>query len=310
MATRRPGQANGGIVERIRFTFLPAASVLALLLFSAPFTAGTAGALGELRQLAVSSEYLPPPEPGLPSSPAPRAADASGEPLFQQLHRQTAPASAPSGQDYLAAKKFMFSKADNSGCGGAPGVLEFYSQICVKGSSQQGADYKEQGDQNGDGIVDKDGMNAEHGWPQGYFDRAYPMKSDLHHIFPTFITSNSARANLRYMVVEKPVYSTSNGTKMDSEGFEPADSVKGDVARAMFYFVVRYYDRDIRSGMNYRNFWVNNVPMFLEWNRMDPPDANERRRNELISRFQGNRNPFVDDFTLADKVGEAVFEAH
>jgi hypothetical protein len=238
------------------------------------------------------------------------AGTGSGEELFQKLHKQTEAAYQPSGHDYLDAKKFMFSKADNAGCDGVPGVTEFYSQICVKGESRHGEDYREPGDLNHDGVVDSDGMNAEHGWPQCYFDKAYPMKSDLHHIFPTFIASNSARANLPFAVVDRAVYSTSNGTKMSPEGFEPADLIKGDVARAMLYFVVRYYDRNIRSGMDYENFWTNRVRMFMEWSRNDPPDANERRRNELISRFQGNRNPFVDDPSLADKIGAQVFASH
>jgi len=32
--------------------------------------------------------------------------------------------------------------------------------------------------------------------------------------------------------------------------------------------------------------------------------------NGLIEQFQGNRNPYVDDYTLADKVGASVFKSH
>ena len=32
-----------------------------------------------------------------------------------------------------------------------------------------------------------------------------------------------------------------------------------------------------------------------QWSPQDPPDAFERRRNEIIySSYQGNRNPFID----------------
>ena len=283
--------------------FIPLVSAFVLYLAAIDARAGAAAAFDELTPLCASHQAVLLPTPKVPGDP-------SGEQLFQQLHKQTEAVSQPSGHEYLEAKKFMFSTADNVGCDGTPGVLEFYSRICVKGSSQHGEDYKELGDLNKDGTIDSTGMNAEHGWPQGYFDQAYPMKSDLHHIFPTFTTPNSARANLPYAVINKAIYSTANGTKMDSEGFEPADSIKGDVARAMFYFVARYYDRNIRSGMNYADFWKKRVPVFLEWSRKDPPDANERRRNDLIDQFQGNRNPFVDDPSLADKIGAQVFASH
>ena len=187
--------------------------------------------------------------------------------------------------------------------------MTLYSQICVHGTSDNGDDYKEQGDQNNDGVVDTF-VNAEHIWPQSYFNSAMPMVADLYQLAPTFSTPNSRRGNLRFARVTYAVYSTSSGSKLGSEGFEPADAVKGNVARAMLYFVTRYYDQDIRQGMNYYDFWTSRVPMLLEWNRQDPPDAAERRRNDLVEAFQGNRNPFVDNPELADQVGTVVFAAH
>jgi hypothetical protein len=32
----------------------------------------------------------------------------------------------------------------------------------------------------------------------------------------------------------------------------------------------------------------------LAWHQADPPDAAERRRNDVVFSFQGNRNPFID----------------
>ena len=42
------------------------------------------------------------------------------------------------------------------------------------------------------------GVNCEHTWPQSQFGRAEPMKSDLHHLFPTESRVNSARTHLRF----------------------------------------------------------------------------------------------------------------
>ncbi|MDQ7771963.1 MAG: endonuclease [Elusimicrobiales bacterium] len=189
-------------------------------------------------------------------------------------------------------------------------MTAFYSQVCVPGSSEHGGDYGETGDMNGDGYRDNS-MNAEHIWPQGYFNSAYPMKADLHHLAPTFLTPNGMRGSHPFGLAGDAVYSTSAGSILSSDGeFEPADAVKGNVARAMLYFVTRYHDRNIDDGMDYREFWTQRIPMFLRWNRQDPPDAAERRRNDLIETFQGNRNPYIDDPSLADRVGEAAFSRY
>ncbi|MBI5743924.1 MAG: endonuclease [Elusimicrobia bacterium] len=271
----------------------------------------------DLPSLEVFYSALPaqaePPAINLPLRSRPgylaAATGRSGEKLFQFLHTATA-YPARGGGDYLRSKKYMFSRADNTGCGGAPGVTCLYSQVCAKGASEHGEDYKEQGDANGDGFVDSDGMNAEHSWPQGFFNGALPMRADLHHIFPTFMKPNNTRGSSPFGVVARAEYVTKNGTKFDGSVFEPADAVKGDIARAILYFVVRYYDQNIRDGVNYKEFWASRVPMFLEWDRRDPPDAAERGRNDLIEAFQGNRNPFVDDVSLAGRVSAQTFQSH
>lgn len=238
-----------------------------------------------------------------------QAAGLTGEKLFQFLHEATAYGQR-GGKDYLNSKKFMFSTADNTGCGGGPGVTCLYSQVCARGASEHGEDYKEQGDANGDGYVDSDGMNAEHAWPQGFFNSGLPMRADLHHVFPTFVKPNNTRGSVPFGKVSSFVYATTAGSKFDGAVFEPADAVKGDVARAILYFVVRYYNVNIRDGMDYKDFWTSRVPMFVEWNLKDPPDAAEKARNAAIERFQGNRNPFVDDPRLVEKVGMKVFQSH
>ena len=77
-------------------------------------------------------------------------------------------------------------------------------------------------------------------------------------------------------------------------GFEPPDSHKGNVARAMFYFSMRY------------NMRIDPVQeKFLKkWNKLDPIDAAERLRNRRIKDIQGNSNPFIDDPFLADRISD------
>lgn len=206
---------------------------------------------------------------------------------------------------YKEARRVIFSKADSEMVHGIRGVRGIYSQVFVPGKSGDGTKYKERGDQNGDGYVDNNGMNIEHTWPQSYFGKRSPMVSDLHHLFPTFEHPNSERSRLPFgMVSDRDVeYKTDAGARMGGGYFEPPDVVKGKVARAMLYFFARYYDRPIlpRGVMN--RFWNGRIETFLRWNRQFPPTPQEMRRNDVIEKEQGNRNPFIDDPSLADRLG-------
>lgn len=229
----------------------------------------------------------------------------TGKELFFHLHKII---SVNKVKSYSEAKSYMYSTADNTVYNGQRGIKTFYSQIFVQGTSGNGGDYPERSDLNKDGVVDKI-INAEHIWPQSFFGKQAPMVSDLHHLKPTFATPNNRRSHYPFSTVSSPRYQTSAGSKGGSGSYEPCDPSKGDVARSMLYFLVRYHNRNIRSGnFNAHNFVNSKIEMFLQWNRMDPPDEDEKRRNELIYQFQGNRNPFIDDYTLADKVGAAAFK--
>jgi len=106
------------------------------------------------------------------------------------------------------------------------------------------------------------------------------------------------------------IYNTGSGSKQTDSYFEPNDDTKGNVARALLYFAVTYVGNIVHSGeFNSGNFWDSKIEMLLEWNRMDPPDAAEKRRNDAIARYQGKRNPFIDDPSLADRIGPAVWKA-
>lgn len=235
----------------------------------------------------------------------------SGEALFSQLHQ----ANQPSRQhqfSYGGARNFMYGTADQVNCHGRMGIYTFYSRVCAYGNGGDGNSYQEHGDQNRDGVVDKI-INAEHLWPQSFFGKATPMVADLHHLQSTFSTPNGRRSNYPFCETRNARYSTSSGSKLasDRDCFEPTDDVKGNVARAMLYFVTVYHDRSIcKAGCNYKEFWKDNVDMFLRWNRQDPPDEVEKYRNEMIFRYQGNRNPYVDDYTLADRIGSDVFKKY
>lgn len=207
-------------------------------------------------------------------------------------------------KEYEEASDYMFSTADQRVVNGRAGVMDAYSGIFVEGRSRDGSDYPERGDQNRDGEVDRQGMNVEHLWPQSFFGKRLPMRSDLHALMATFIHPNGVRGALPFGVVRgQGDYSNSAGAKRGQGVFEPPDAAKGRVARAMLYFYTRYGDRNIYNGGYSEAFWNKNLDMFLDWNRRFPPDDWERARNGLVERFQGNRNPFVDDPALVERVG-------
>jgi len=230
----------------------------------------------------------------------------SGQQLLGSLHQITG--RGYHANDYRDASQYMFGTADNITSHGIRGVIDAYSGIFVPGSSHNGGDYSEGGDQDGDGFPERDGMNVEHTWPQSFFGKSLPMRSDLHHLLPTFQHPNSMRSNLPFGEVNgRPDYSNNAGAKEGGGVFEPPDVSKGRVARAVLYFYTRYYDRDITQGAYNHGFFKDRIDMFLHWNREHPPTADELRRNDFIEKFQGNRNPYVDDPSLADRVGAEGF---
>jgi len=77
-------------------------------------------------------------------------------------------------------------------------------------------------------------FNTEHTFPQSLFTQQEPMRSDLHHLFPTDNTSNNVRADNPFGIVTSPTWSN-GGSLGTSSLFEPRDVQKGASARALMY---------------------------------------------------------------------------
>jgi len=140
------------------------------------------------------------------------------------------------------------------------------------------------------------------------------IKSDLHNIFPSKVSVNSARGSCPFGEIEDndtdkwfylnmqlngiPNSDIDNYSEKDEEDcvFEPRESVKGDIARAMFYFYSIYQDRALAASTTY---FSNQKEILYQWHLDDPVDETEATRDELIALEQGNNNPFILDSTLA-----------
>ena len=157
-------------------------------------------------------------------------------------------------------------------------------------------------------------INTEHTWPQSKGAGQEPARSNLHILVPTRDEVNSARSNLPYgdspdadtdqWFFEDQVRTSPPTTDLplwsellSNQRFEPRHSVKGDVARAVFYFVTVYPNRADFS------FFEAQRDTLLAWHEQDPVDATEMRRNLLQASYQDNAlNPYVVDPSLADRV--------
>ena len=129
-------------------------------------------------------------------------------------------------------------------------------------------------------------FNTEHTYPQTYFSNAEPMLSDLHHLFPTDNAANGIRSSYRFGTVTGTPSWAVGGSKFGGVFFEPRDEHKGEVARAMFYFVVRY--------QNFQGFLDTQESTLRYWLKLFPPSTIEKKRDADIFALQKNHNPFID----------------
>lgn len=146
-----------------------------------------------------------------------------------------------------------------------------------------------------------DNFNTEHTFPQGYFSQNEPMRSDLHHLFPTNDAANNSRSNYAFGVATTPYVNDATNTPSHLGAntlYEPRDVQKGRTARAMMYFVLRYQD--------YTNFFAPQEAILRKWNTDFPPTSIDKKRNTDILLVQKNRNPFVDYPQYAERITKLV----
>ncbi len=135
-------------------------------------------------------------------------------------------------------------------------------------------------------------MNIEHSWPQSHGATGI-AKSDLHHLFPTDSKANSTRGSLPFGIVNSPNWEE-GGSKCDGDKFQVRPVYCGNIARAQFYFAVRY-NKQIPSQVE---------KVLREWHKADPVDARELQRNNKVDEIQHNRNPFIDHPEFVDKIAD------
>ncbi|MGV8914693.1 MAG: endonuclease [Kaistella sp.] len=196
-------------------------------------------------------------------------------------------------------------------------LLDIYSEI------PEGADAYEYTSSNliGSANAEGQGWNREHMMPQSTYNSNYPMYSDLFYVIPTDARINQLRSNYPYGVAGTTTYHTfTNGSKISKNAtagsgytgrvYEPIDEFKGDIARSLLYFGMRYEGK--LSSFNFNNgtseandsspldgteekaFEDWYVALLLQWHAQDPVSQREIDRNNAVHFIQKNRNPFID----------------
>ena len=196
-------------------------------------------------------------------------------------------------------------------------LLDIYSEIPI------GPDVYEYTTANmiGSANAEGQGWNREHMMPQSSFNSNYPMYSDLFFVIPTDARINQLRSNYPYgMAGTTNFYTFTNGSKINRNGtpnsgytgrvYEPINEFKGDIARSLLYFAVRYEgklnsfnfyngtsaanDTSPLDGTEEKAFENWYIAMLLQWHNQDPVSQREIDRNNAVYSIQKNRNPFID----------------
>lgn len=188
-------------------------------------------------------------------------------------------------------------------------VLDIYSENPFGADSYNFAHDTNGGTAPGDACgetaptAENDCYNREHLFPQGFFNGATPMKTDIHHVVPTDGWVNCKRSNFPFGEVSSPAWTSANGSKLGANTypgyagtvFEPIDEFKGDIARMLLYFAVRYEDEvtsvswdphtDANNPLNgtndqvYETWYIN---LLYSWHLNDPVSTRETVRNTAL----------------------------
>ncbi len=156
-------------------------------------------------------------------------------------------------------------------------------------------------------------INMEHSYPRGMGSSTGNANSDMHHLFPSRVDVNADRGSDPFAEIpdantdswyyrdltqsQRPNVNIDAYSEDNDTSFEPRESVKGDIARAIFYFYTMYKDQ---ADLANPDFFENQRKTLCQWHEDDPVDSLEWERTFKIAKYQFDRpNPFILDCRLA-----------
>ena len=154
-------------------------------------------------------------------------------------------------------------------------------------------------------------INCEHTVPQSWFSQVVRMRSDMHHLYPTYDTWNNLRGSDPYAdipdattqtwmrgVVSQNTIPTANIDEWSEDTntqFEPREDHKGNVARSIFYFYTMHGNQPELAATGHASITsAGDLNTLYAWHLADPVDAHEIERNRRVAASQGNYNPFIE----------------
>lgn len=118
------------------------------------------------------------------------------------------------------------------------------------------------------------------------------MEADLHNMYPAVQSLITYRYDYSYGLVNGEDWRFDDcDIEWETGIVEPRQIARGNIARVMLYMHSRYVIPIDK----------NSLALFKVWNKIDPPSKQEMFRNNIIERIQGNRNPYIDKPSLAEK---------
>ena len=163
------------------------------------------------------------------------------------------------------------------------------------------------------------GMNIEHSFPKSWWGKTNNQAyKDLYNLMPCKSQINSTKSNFPMGEVvsgDKGNGWTKVGNGKDGKKYwEPADPWKGDFARGYMYMATTYQNFNwegtglqiLQQGA-YPTLQKWAYTLYIKWAKEDKVDALEMKRNNDVSKIQGNRNPYVDFPNLMEYVwGDSI----
>jgi len=109
------------------------------------------------------------------------------------------------------------------------------------------------------------------------------MQADMYNLVPAIGEINADRSDFSFGIVsgEKREYGACD-FEIENRTAEPAENIRGDIARIYLYMDSAYPGFAIINEKNKK--------MFEAWNKSDPVDLKECVRNMEIEKIQGNQN--------------------